>query len=279
MDVYYIDGQFCAADRAVVPADDLAIARGYGVFDFLRTYRGKPFFLDQHLKRLQRSAQQIGIQLPWQLTKLRDIVLETLRRNNHSESNIRIVVTGGSSADFTTYEGRPRLMVMVTPIIRLPQQWYANGVKIITVEVERFLPTAKSINYIPAIMALEDARQQGAVEAVYVDQAGGILEGTTSNLFIYTGGKLVTAASQVLPGVTRRVVMDLIEGHWELDSRPVQMSELLLAEEAFLTSSNKEILPVTRVNETEIGDGQPGPNTRRLMQLFRDFTDHYALQN
>ena len=275
MDVYYIDGRYCAADEAVVPADDLAIARGYGVFDFLRTYNGKPFYLDQHLQRLQRSARQIGIQLPWSLDDLREIVLETLRRNTHSESNIRIVVTGGSSADFTTYEGRPRLMVMVTPIIRLPRRWYSDGVKIITVEVERYLPTAKSINYIPAIMALNDARRQDAVEAVYVDHGGCILEGTTSNLFLFDADKLVTAADQVLPGITRRVVMDIIGDHWQLESRSVQMAELLQAGEVFLTSSNKEILPVTRVNDATIGDGKPGDKTRRLMKLFDRFTHDY----
>lgn len=276
MDVYYIDGRYCPADQSVVPVDDLAIARGYGVFDFLRTYNGKPFYLQQHLQRLQGSARQIGIKLPWQLDELRDIVLETLRRNNHSESNIRIVVTGGSSPDFTTYQGQPRLMVLVTPIIRLPRQWYTQGVKIITVTVERFLPTAKSINYIPAMMALENARQQDAAEAVYVDQTGCILEGTTSNLFLFAAEKLVTAASEVLPGITRQVVMDIIKGSWELDLRPVKLSELLAAEEAFLTSSNKEILPVTRVNETLIANGKPGKRTRRLMKLFSEFTNNLA---
>jgi branched-chain amino acid aminotransferase len=276
MNVYYMNGEFCAADRAVIPVDDLALARGYGVFDFLRTYNGTPFFLNHHLERLQHSANQIGLALPWTIAELTTIVLETLRRNDHSESNIRIVVTGGSSPDFTTPQGRPRLMVLVTPAIHLPRQWYVEGVKIITYEVERFLPTAKSLNYLAAMLALAEARKQQAVEAVYVDKSGSIQEGTTSNLFFFAADRLITPADRILSGITRQVVIDMARKIWPVETRPVQIEDLLEADEAFLSSSNKEILPVVLVDQNRIGNGMPGEHTRHLMKLFDDFTRDYA---
>lgn len=277
MNVYYMDGEFCDADRAVVPVDDLALARGYGVFDFLRTYNGKPFFLERHLERLQHSAGQIGLALPWTIAELTSIVMETLQRNDHSESNIRIVVTGGSSPDFTTPQGRPRLMVLVTPVIRLPRQWYVEGVKIISYEVERFLPSAKSLNYLPAMMALDEARKQQAVEAVYMDNGGSVLEGTTSNLFFFAADRLITPADRILSGITRKVVLDMARNHWPVETRAVQIEELRAADEVFLSSSNKEILPVVRIDDTRIDNGTPGVNTRHLMNLFGDFTRDYAV--
>ena len=130
-DIYYIDGEFVRADRAAVPVDDLAILRGFGVFDFLRTYGGKPVFLRDHVARLQKSASQIGLDMPWAPEQIEETVLETLARNIHEESNIRIVVTGGSSPDFITPSGKPRLLILITTLMKAPDWWYSQGVKII----------------------------------------------------------------------------------------------------------------------------------------------------
>ena len=116
MSVYYVDGEFLPEDEAKIPIDDLSILRGYGIFDYMRTYSGKPVFLKQHLDRLRQSAGQIGLDLPWSPEELNEIVRQTLNRNNNAESNIRIVVTGGSSPDFITPQSKPRLLVFVNPL-------------------------------------------------------------------------------------------------------------------------------------------------------------------
>ena len=107
MDIYYVDGKFVPANEAVIPVDDLALLRGFGVFDLLCTRNGRPLFLKEHILRLQHSAGEIGLHLPWSYSELVEKVHETLRRNNHSEANIRIIVTGGSSPDFITPQGNP----------------------------------------------------------------------------------------------------------------------------------------------------------------------------
>jgi branched-chain amino acid aminotransferase len=270
--IFYVDGQFVPSDEATIPIDDLALLRGYGIFDFLKTYRGKPIFLGEHIERLQQSAEQIGLDLPWSRRELTNIVMQTLDKNNLPESNIRMVVTGGSSPDFITPQGKPRLLVLVTPLAEQPEWWYSEGVKIITIDSERNIPAAKSIDYIPATMALKEARRQDAIEAVYVDRAGYVLEGTTSNLFLFSDDRLVTPGRAILNGITRQVVLKLAEKTKETEIRDIKAHELYAAEEVFITGSNKEIVPVVRVDQTIIGNGRPGRHTKALMEAFVAYT-------
>ena len=275
METYYVDGQFVPASEALIPVDDLAIMRGFGVFDLLRTLNGKPLFLKEHINRLQASARQIGIQLPWATQKLIDIVMQTLQRNSFEESNIRIVVTGGSSQDFITPQGKPRLLVLVTRAPELPQWWYTEGVKIITFHSERSIPGAKSIAYVTATIALKQARNQNAIEAVYVDRNGCVREGTTSNLFAFYEGTLVTPDKDILNGITRKAVLELAAKTVCVDFRDLRLNELLTADEVFITGTNKMIVPVIRIDDSTIGDGRPGKQTLELMVALNERIDRY----
>lgn len=275
MDIYYIDGDYVEAQAARLPVDDLSVLRGFGVFDFLRTYGGRPFHLEDHLARLKRSAELIGLEVGRPLAEIAAIVHETLRRNGHAEANIRIVLTGGSSPDCFLPAGRPRLLVMVTPLAPPPAAWYRDGVGIVTIPYSRYLPGAKSINYIPAIHAMQDARRKGAVEALYVKPDGRVTECTTSNLFAVIDGRLLTPETDLLPGITRQVLLGL-----DLPL-PAQITDLSLealhsAEEVFLTASNKEVVPVVRIDQRPVADGRPGKRTREAMDRFRDYTTRYA---
>lgn len=264
MSIYYIDGSFVPADQAVIPVDDLAVLRGFGVFDLVRTYNGKPFFLKEHLERLHHSAAEIGLHVPWSHSELNEIVLDTLAKNNYPESNIRIVVTGGSSPDFTTPQNNPRLLVLVSPMPKLPEAWYTDGVKLITRVTDRFKPGVKSINYIPATVALEEARRKGAIEALYLDREGYVLEGTTSNIFIFKENTLVTPGRDILSGITRKVALDVAATHFDVEIRDISRQELLGADEVFITGTNKGLVPVVQVDDARIGSGRPGPLTLKL---------------
>jgi branched-chain amino acid aminotransferase len=159
--VYYVDGRFVPESEAVFPINDLGLLRGYGCFDFMRTYNGKVIFIADHVRRLFRSAHQIGLELPWSETELVQLVRETLKRNPPVESNVRILVTGGPSPDFITPQGKPRIAVLVAPLTQYPPAWYSEGAKVITVSHSRAVPGAKSIDYIRAIMVLAEARRIG----------------------------------------------------------------------------------------------------------------------
>jgi branched-chain amino acid aminotransferase len=270
--VYYVDGKYVPSSEAVFPINDLGLLRGYGCFDFMRTYNGKVIFIKDHVQRLFRSAQQIGIDLPVSETELIHLVEETLKRNPPVESNVRILVTGGSSPDFITPQGRPRMAIMVAPLSQYPATWYTDGAKIISVPHTRGIPEAKSIDYIRAILVLAEARQKGAIEAVYLDPDGWVREGTTSNIFAFIDGRLATPGTEILNGITRQKVLDLAEKTYPVDIREIHRSELATADEVFITSSNRLIVPIARVDEDVIGTGTAGPRTRAVMQAFTDYT-------
>ncbi|MDM8537812.1 aminotransferase class IV [Desulfobacterales bacterium HSG17] len=279
MNIFYIDGEFAPEDRAVISVNDLGLLRGYGVFDFLRTYNRKPFYLKEHIERFECSAKLIGLSLPCTKKDIFDIVNETLAKNeNLEEANIRILLTGGMSTDSITPLNKPRLIVMVTSATIFSEQLYKNGVAIITTHDERYIPGSKSINYIPGILALNRANQQDAIESVYIDRLGRVLEGTTSNLFAFIGNKLVTPGISILPGITRQVVLKLAEKEFDIEIRDVYKDEIRIMDEVFITSSNKEIMPVVRVDEVVISNGKPSEQTWRIMKMFEQYTSEYGKQ-
>jgi branched-chain amino acid aminotransferase len=270
VNIYYVDGEFMPADRAMIPVDDLALIRGIGVFDLLRTHNGKPCFLKEHVTRLLASARRIDLELTWDHDEICRVALETLARNNLNEANIRIIVTGGSSADFMSPGGNPRLLVLVTPLPKQPERWYRRGIKVITLKIRRINPGAKSINYLTAAMALRHAKAQEAVEVLYLDDDDNVLEGTTSNVFVFLQGRLVTPERGILSGITRKVVLEIAAGHFPIERRDLPRQELLKAQEVFITGTNKGLVPVVDVDGTRIGKGRPGPETGRITALFEE---------
>ncbi len=277
MPIYYVDGTFVPADQAVIPVDDLAVLRGIGVFDMVRTYGGRILFLKEHIQRLFHSARQINLAIPWSEADIRSVVLDTLARNTMAEANIRIIVTGGSSPDFLTPAGRPRLIVLVTPLPRLPDAWYREGVKVILSRAQRPNPGAKTIDYASAAASLQEARAQNAIEVIYLDRDDNALEGATSNLFAVIGPNLVSPDRGVLAGITRKAVLEIAAGLYPIQLRDIPLSELLAANEVFITGTNKGLVPVVRVGDAVIGDGKPGPVSFRIMEALRRYTEQ-ALQ-
>ena len=277
MSVFYINGEFVDAAAASIPATDLAILRGYGVFDFLRTYGGVPFQLGAHLRRLKRSADLIELNCPWDIEELGDIVLETVKRNGYAESNIRIVVTGGEGERGFRPLGDSRLLVMATPWEAPPAWWYEDGAHVLTTELQRHLPEAKTINYIPGITAqlAANRRDPSAIEAIYVAD-GLVSEGARSNIFVFKGDHWITPAEGLLLGVTRAEVIKLLDEAGQLEMREITLDEFRAADEIVLTSSTKEVVPAVRVDDVTIGAGKPGEMTRRLMRQWRAMTEAYA---
>jgi branched-chain amino acid aminotransferase len=277
MDTYYVDGKFLDDDRSLISAKDIVVLRGFGVFDFLITYNKRPFHLEEHVQRLENSARCIGLEINHTNSEICEIVRETVKRNpHHMESGIRIVYTGGISSDGLNPEGRGILMVMVTPKLELPPGLYTDGTKIITVDVERFLPSAKSTCYLSAVHAVQEAKKQEAIEAVYVDRNNRILEGSTSNFFFFKKNRLVTSHLDILPGITRSVIIELAKDFYGVETRDIDNSELHDMEEVFITASNKGVMPIVKVNDLQIGNGRVGEHTLRIMQLFRDYTNFYG---
>jgi branched-chain amino acid aminotransferase len=280
MAIYYVNGAYVAEDDAQLSVRDLAVLRGYGAFDYLRTYKGEPFRLMQNVARLRNSCAVIGLELPWSDEEIASIVRETIAHNNaddahrHDEYNIRIVVTGGISPNnITPQAGEAGLLVMVTPLHPLPEAWYSEGAIVATVETQRVFPTSKSTNYISAIVAQREAQRIGGIEALYMDTAGNVSEGTTSNVFAFYGNTLVTPPldGAILPGRTRATILEIASEHYTIEERTLNREELYRADEVFISAANKRVVPIVQVDDVKISPA-PGELTRHIMELFDALT-------
>jgi len=266
-----VRGEFVPESNAVVNVKDLAVVRGYGTFDYFHTYNGKPVTISQNVKRLRRSCEQIELEYPWTDEQIEDIVLQTLEKNKgrSKEFDIRIILTGGISSTNMFPDGEPTLIVMVRPLLPTPSEFYTDGVKVISYEGERLLPDAKSINYITAVIAQKRARKAKAIEAIY-HKNGVVTEGTTVNIFAFYGNKLVTPEQSILKGITRSIVLEVCQSHFEISVRTVTLEELYKADEVFITSASKHALPVIQIDDVKIGNGKVGENTKKVLQFFNE---------
>jgi branched-chain amino acid aminotransferase len=265
---WYIDGQWVHPQDAVIPVNDVAVLRGYSAFEALRTYDRRPFHMEEHLTRLYHSADLITLEIPFPRKFVADMVRAIIERNSYKHASVRILVTGGVSDDGIYPSGKATLAVLITELGERDIQLFERGIKLITTRLQRNIPEAKTSSYATAIHALKEAAQRGATDALYVDGQDQVLEGTRSNFFIFLGDTLVTPGTGVLKGVTRNLVLSLAESHFKIEERPISLSELAHADEAFVTSSSKEITPVIQVDDQVIGNGEVGSRTYKLEQLF-----------
>ena len=266
--VWYIDGRWVHPNEATISINDVAVLRGYSVFESLRTYNRRPFHLEEHLNRLYRSAQLIELDVPYTWEHITGIISEVIERNSYKHASLRMLVTGGESEDGILPTGKAVLAVLITPLGERDMQRFAQGYRVITSRLQRVAPEAKTTNYIEAVRALKEATRRDAVDALFVNEQGHVLEGTRSNFFVFRGDTLVTPHAGVLIGVTRNTVVELAHGLFILEERPILLAELASVDEAFITASSKEIIPVVQIDNIVIGNGKPGPRTTALEQRF-----------
>lgn len=274
-----IDGAPTSPDTASVPVLDRGFLFGDSVFEVLRTYGGVPRPLELHLERLARSCDRVGITLPVGLDVLRGELFATLDRSGNEESWIRIVITRGAgpiSFDIRTAHD-PRRVIIVQPLVTPPEEIYREGVAVACATVARALDPseaagAKNSNYLRNVLAADDARRRGAYEAILLGPGGEVLEGASSNFFVVRDSRLLTPplALGILGGITRAVVLDCTKS-LGIDTAETVLfpHDLYTADEVFLTSSIREVVPVVRVDGAAIGDGRPGPLTQRLGAAYR----------
>lgn len=272
----FINNGFVSEVNASIGISDLALQRGYGVFDFFRVSNFQPLFIDDHLDRLMLSAATLGLQHRYSVADLKQIIHGLIARNNLPEAGIKIFLTGGYSPN--GFGVAPaNLIVQQLPITLPDAAAFENGINIITHNYLRDLPQVKSINYLMAIY-LKTVVQNGADDVLYCNN-NRILEFARANIFVVTRhGKLLTPADNILQGITRKKVLQIAATMYQVEERRVSVEEAVNAAEVFLTSTTNRILPVLSVNQQQISEA-PGPVTRALLQHFlkaeADYLKHY----
>jgi branched-chain amino acid aminotransferase len=270
--IFYVNGKFLPKSQAFIHVSDLGLLRGYGVFDYTMTHKREPFRLKDHLERLQNSAKIIDLDFHWSRQELTELVYEILEKNHGGEKGIRILITGGESPDTMTPSDKPSIVVIVSPDEVYPVDYYNKGVKVITFPAKREIPQAKTLNYVHAIRALKRARRESALESLYTHD-GVVSECTMCSFFAVKDGSIITAGRDVLDGITRRIVLELVKDRMPVDYRFVKVSEIPTLDEAFLAASGEDVMPIVTIDQTMIGDGKPGPITRQVMKLFAEYKE------
>jgi branched-chain amino acid aminotransferase len=279
----YINGKFYEKNQARISVFDHGLLYGDGVFEGIRSYNRLVFKLREHIDRLFESAQSIMLKIPLTKEELIKAVIATLKANNLKDAYIRLVVTRGEGdlgLDPRKCLGGPTVIIITDKIVLYPQEYYKDGLKIITVPTVRNLPEAlnpqiKSLNYLNNILAKIEAANAGFDEAIMLDSLGYVAECTGDNIFIVKKVHLYTPPQCMgtLRGITRDAVLELARN----DKIPVHehvitRHEVYISDECFLTGTAAEIIPVVVVDGRVIGTGKPGKLTLKLMKEFKGLT-------
>jgi D-alanine transaminase len=275
-ELVWINGDVLPLSEARVGVEDRGFQFADGVYEVIRLYDGRPFTLDEHLRRLKRSAEAVQVAVPMELPALAAEVRKLIARTGVGEGMVYMQLTRGVCARnhlFPQPACRPTLLFYTRPLPPLPAPGAAEGVKLLSVPDERWRKCwIKSIALLPNVLAKNAAAAKGADEAVFVNDDGTVSECSASNLFAVINGKLVThpAGPKVLPGITRDVLLALAPGVGvAVEERAMTESEALAADELFITSTTREISWVARWNDQPVAPGRCGPITLRLHQALR----------
>src|SRR5437867_4009114 len=278
----YIDGKFYAEGDAKVSVFDHGLLYGDGIFEGIRFYNGRVFRLEEHLERLWDSARSICLDLPMSRSEMTEAVLETIRKNDLRDGYIRLIVTRGvGNLGLNPAQcKRPSVIIIASTIILYPPDFYQNGLTVMTCATRRTSPSAlnpavKSLNYLNNVMARIEANLAGADEALMLNDAGNVAECTADNIFVVKRGHIFTPpiTAGALRGITRLVVFEIAaELGIKVTEADITRHDVFIADEAFLTGTAAEIIPVVKADGRPIGTGKPGPITARMIARFREMT-------
>ena len=267
----YLNGELVQQETATVSALDRGLLYGYGLFETMRSYRGRVFRVEEHYQRLCRGAERVGLEVPFLLADLVEAAKGVLKSNGLEDARVRLMLTAGAEG------AAGSVILLAREVTEYPRQLYRRGMPALVTAMRRnetsFLAGVKSLNHLDNVLAREEARRQGVDEAILLNTRGLVAEGSASNVFLLLDGRLVTPnlSSGCLAGITRQAVLELAaELGLEAIETDVELSAFAVAAEAFLTGSVMEVMPLTRLDDRPVGSGRPGPVTGRLHRLYQE---------
>jgi branched-chain amino acid aminotransferase len=278
----YINGKLIDKEKAYISVFDHGLLYGDGVFEGIRTYDCLIFRLKEHIDRLYRSADAIELKIPMTKAEMTEALIVTLKANKLKDAYIRLVVTRGvGDLGLDPRKcSKPTIFIIADKIALYPKEFYKNGLAIITASTRRNYPNAldpriKSLNYLNNILAKLDAIKAGTEEAIMLTYDGYVAECTGDNIFIVKDNRLITPPVNLgaLEGITRDAVIKLAKMMNILfEEKLLRVEDLYAADEAFLTGTAAEIIPVINIDKRKIGNGKPGDMMLRLAAEFKKLT-------
>ena len=277
--VIYLNGQYVQKHEAVISVFDHGFLYGDGVFEGIRVYEGNIFKLDEHIDRLYESAHSIMLDIPHTKEEFKQIIVNTVRKNELSSAYIRVVVSRGAGDLGLDPRNcpKPTVIVIAEALAIYSNELYEKGLKVASVAYRRSSPDVlnpqiKSLNYLNNILVKLASVQANADEALILNDQGYVTEGSADNIFIVKNGKILTPPIYLgaLEGITRNVIIEQAKKlGYELEEKPFTLHDVYVADEVFLTGTAAEVIPVVVVDNRQIGDGKPGNITKDLLKAFR----------
>ena len=262
----FVHDRLVKEEAACLHFRDLALQRGYGVFDFFKVNNFQPVFLDDHLDRFYHSAEMMHLQVGKTREELKDIITRLITKNHTAHTGIRITLTGGYSEDGYRIT-RPNLIISQQHFSPPTRELYEKGIKLATYPFQRQFPQVKTIDYLMALWLQPFIKAQAVDDVLYFNPDS-ITECPRANLFVVTQeNKILTPSDAILKGIIRNKLLDLAGEHFDTEERNISAEEALRAKEMFITSTTKNVLPVTFLNGKRIGEGSPGAITTQLQEL------------
>lgn len=256
-----INNELYTEEEAKISVSDLAIQRGFGIFDFLKIVNHKPIFIEDHFNRFYHSAKEMNLELPFSRNELRDAVNQLMKKNNMANSGLKFILTGGFSPD--GYQiSTPNLIMVQTPF-EIDRNNFDKGITLVTYHHQRQLPAIKTIDYLQAIRLQSFIKKNGADDVLYHHHEQ-IRECPRANIFLVTDDKVITPKTDILGGITRKKILGLQLTGYQIIEDDFTLEELSSAKEVFISSSTKNALPVLNIDGKQIGDGKAGSVTRQI---------------
>lgn len=267
----YLNGQIVPISEAKVGIEDIGLLRGYGVYDGLAVVGGQPFRFADHFARFLAGAQTLNLNVPITEESCEKKIKEIVEKSGFaSRANVRMILTGGPTINGIEYEfENPTFYITTDKWESLPSEYYEAGAKLLSYRYKREMPEHKTINYITAVKLQNWRKEEGAVEILYTYD-GEVFECATSNICLVKNGAIITPAEEVLGGITLKVVLELAEkAGYKIERRRVYEDELKTADEIFITSSFKDIVPIVNIDGSVVGSGRVGEVTKALILAFK----------
>jgi branched-subunit amino acid aminotransferase/4-amino-4-deoxychorismate lyase len=258
---------YCDASRIKIPVDSIGLNRGYAAFDFMKVVKSQPFYTERHLDRFFRTMSLLRIEIPFSREEVNSIIQELAQKNTDNYYGLKFFAVPVETAGSEYFPSDLYITPVKIPVH--PDEIFTQGISLMTKEYARFLPEAKSTNYMPSILWGNELKKYHAFEILYCFNQQ-VLETSRSNIFIVSKNHVYTPGTNVLKGITRSIVIDLLhEKQIPFTEKQVSTSELFAADEVFITGTTKEIMPVVKIDGKTIGNGKVGPVSTPLIEAYQ----------
>lgn len=255
-----LNGVIVKEEEAKISVKDIALGRGYGIFDFFQIREGKPIHMEEHLDRFERSSHIMRLHLNWDREQVVHIIYDLMKKNKVQSAGVKLIGTGGVSPDGASI-ANGNLATILYPFKSPSTELHKTGVKLLSYEYQRLLPHVKSINYLYAVYLSEELKKAGALEPLYYTPES-VRETSRANIMAVKDGVIITPHEKILEGITRKTIIDKLDFPVEL--RNISLQELKESDEVFLCGTTKVALGVTQIDGEKIGNGKVGSITQEV---------------